>query len=125
MYYEKTRKTKKVGVVDKRKLQWLRDTQKKRNLELKENGIFCNLHPHISTEACNGCSAFKECKHLEWEREYLLKEASKKAYNRRKRKKQNSKKDTDFFKEIEDDEIDEEESEEEFSYPDWDETCWW
>ncbi len=124
--YEKTRRTKTVGVVDKKKLQWLRETQKRRNVELNNSNLFCNLCPNISKGACKDCPYFKECKHLEWEREYVLKEASKKTNQRRKRKQDNSKRNTDFFQEISDEEESvDEDNEEIFDYPDWNETCWW
>lgn len=87
-----TRKSnKKIGKTDPKKLNWLRNVQEKRNRQLEGTGVFCNLRPNKSKKACKECLDYNECFHLEWERDLLNKEASKKEANRRKRKQDNPK----------------------------------
>jgi len=94
MFEKKGQKTKfkKVDMeMVKRLLVW----RKNKNEELAGTKNTCTLRPKNS-EPCISCNHFKDCKHYEWEREYIHKNAdavidSNRRNNKKKKRQYNQK----------------------------------
>lgn len=84
---EKIQRKNPIGKINFDAIKLLKRFQLENNNRLKELGIQCNLIPDKNKESCKACPNFDDCKHFEWERNYLRKEDSKNANKRRNKKK--------------------------------------
>lgn len=79
MNREKIRRKDKIVKVDKNMVRLLKKYRAERN---------CSLYPDPNKKICFECSHFKECKHFEWERDFIHSEDdAKKTSAVRKKKK--------------------------------------
>ena len=64
----------------------------KRNFDLQETGLYCNLRPNKSREACKTCTNYKKCAKAKNERAFIQQHKKAVSCKRRRRKQDNPKK---------------------------------
>lgn len=67
----------------------------KRNFDLQGTGLFCNLRPNKSKEACATCSNYKKCMKARKERAFIHQKMDAVSCKRRRRKQDNPRKRVD------------------------------
>ena len=64
----------------------------KRNFDLQGTGLYCNLRPNKSREACKTCTNYKKCAKAKNERVFIQQHKKAVSCKRRRRKQDNPKK---------------------------------